>query len=227
MEDGTHQMPVVKTRRSACSHCSSMLFRYLLEKSVEHIMKIIFFHFLSFSRCLSITREQCRRVWRNFPSVQYTRIQKGEEKEQIDVHWTDDAFSFSLLFLLLLRLPFRSLTAKIVSKRSLIFIGGLREAKISARWRILMYLYRLRSHSSYLSVESDGDYSLVGLVFTNRTRLWPRRLSDFGWWMIGDGDEWSDSARNRAGGIGEGVTVDEAMLVNIWYMANCMFITNW
>lgn len=42
-----------------------------------------------------------------------------------------------------------------------------------------MYLYRRHSRS-YLSVETEADYSLVGLVFTSRARLGPRRFSDFG-----------------------------------------------
>ncbi len=71
----------------------------------------------------------------------------------------------------------------------------------------------------------DNDYSLVGFVFTNRCRLWwPRRLSGFGWSIIGDW--WSVIERIRNDGIGWDVEFDEKF-VNIWYIANCILTTNW
>lgn len=75
-------------------------------------------------------------------------------------------------------------------------------------------------------VIKNNDYSLVGLTFTNRGRLWPRRLTGFWWVVVVGGDGWSGRDRIRNGGIGWGVEF-EARFVNIWYIANCILTTNW
>ena len=74
-------MPVVKTKRSACSHCLSMLFRYLEEKSVEHIMKIIFFHFLSLSFSFSVEHSSTMSTRLAKFSHRSIYIQKGKKSK--------------------------------------------------------------------------------------------------------------------------------------------------